>query len=74
MSNIKQGLYSDSGGVVVPEVSKRLLDILVCPKCRAKIVQQENGLRCTNTACNLVFPAENGIPVMLIERAARQER
>lgn len=58
----------------MPEVSKKLLDILVCPKCRAKIVPQGNGLKCTNSECSLVFPVENGIPVMLVERASKPER
>lgn len=52
-------------------LSKDLLDILVCPKCHAKVVQEGETLRCTNAACGLVYPIRNGIPVMLIEEAER---
>jgi hypothetical protein len=51
------------------EVPTQLLDMLVCPKCRAKIRQTANGLVCTNKSCRLVYPMRDGIPIMLIEEA-----
>ena len=46
-----------------------LLAILACPKCRGflKPVKQEDaeGLSCS--ACSLIYPIEDGIPVLLIE-------
>jgi len=46
-----------------------LLAILACPKCRDSLtpVKQEaaEGLSCP--ACSLVYPIEEGIPVLLIE-------
>lgn len=52
-------------------ISKDLLDILVCPACKTPVVQEEETLRCTNKDCRLVYPIRNGIPVMLIDEAAK---
>jgi hypothetical protein len=51
------------------ELSKELLDILVCPKCKTKVVQEGDTLRCTRADCGLVYPVRDGIPVMLIDEA-----
>ena len=50
-------------------ISKDLLDILVCPKCKTpvELKQDENGLRCP--ACKLVYPIRDDIPVMLVDEA-----
>lgn len=50
-------------------LSKDLLDILVCPKCKTPVVQEGSSLRCTSRDCGLVYPIRDGIPVMLIEEA-----
>lgn len=52
-------------------VSKDLLEILVCPKCKTKVVlsADEKSLKCTNSECRLVYPIRDEIPVMLIEEA-----
>ncbi len=50
-------------------VNKKLLEILVCPKCKARVKQSENKLVCTNPVCGLGYPVRDGIPVMLIEEA-----
>jgi uncharacterized protein YbaR (Trm112 family) len=46
-----------------------LLAILACPKCRGSLnpVKQDDseGLSCL--ACSLIYPIEEGIPVLLIE-------
>ena len=58
-----------------PEVSTmatiddKLLEILVCPKCKAKVILQGEALACTSSSCGLLYPIENGIPVMLIDKA-----
>ncbi len=46
-------------------ISKELLDILVCPACKAKVVLEGERLACAN--CGRKYPIRNGIPVMLIE-------
>ena len=50
-------------------VSKELLDILVCPKCKGAIYLNaaENGLICDN--CQLLYEIRDDIPVMLIDEA-----
>ncbi|HYA34131.1 MAG TPA: Trm112 family protein [Candidatus Binataceae bacterium] len=51
-------------------LSKELLDVLACPKCKKDIHlnQAQDGLVCEN--CKLVYPIREDIPVMLIEEAA----
>jgi uncharacterized protein YbaR (Trm112 family) len=50
-----------------------LLEILVCPKCRADLAvnSTDETLDCTNTAggCGLRYPVHDDIPVMLIDEA-----
>lgn len=50
-------------------VSKELLEILVCPKCKGEVVltDQEDGLVCD--ACALVYEIRDDIPIMLVEEA-----
>ena len=50
-------------------VSKELLDILVCPACRAKVEMKpdQTGLKCVE--CKRVYPIRDDIPVMLIDEA-----
>jgi uncharacterized protein YbaR (Trm112 family) len=56
------------------DINKELLDILVCPKCKTPVVQEGDGLRCTNTDCALVYPIRDGIPVMLIDEATPAQK
>jgi len=50
-------------------VSKELLDILVCPKCKGEVHlnKEENRLICDK--CKLMYKIEDDIPIMLIEEA-----
>ena len=50
-------------------ISKELLDILACPKCKGPIELNEaqDGLICE--ACRLVYEIRDGIPIMLIDEA-----
>lgn len=50
-------------------VSKELLDILCCPKCKGDIHlnDKKDGLVCES--CRLVYPIKDDIPVMLIDEA-----
>ena len=52
-------------------ISKDLLDILACPKCKGDIQLTENGDGLVCSACRLVYPIKDDIPVMLIEEASR---
>jgi uncharacterized protein YbaR (Trm112 family) len=51
-------------------VSKELLEILACPKCKGdiRLNKSENGLICDK--CKLLYHVKDGIPIMLIEEAA----
>ncbi len=50
-------------------VSKELLEILVCPKCKGPVVltDNEDGLVCG--ACALKYEIRDDIPIMLIDEA-----
>jgi len=50
-------------------MSKELLDILVCPSCKAdlELKPDQSGLKCVQ--CKRVYPIRDDIPVMLIDEA-----
>ncbi|MBI4720850.1 MAG: Trm112 family protein [Chitinivibrionia bacterium] len=53
-------------------IKEELLNILACPKCKQKIVLDQNGkfLRCDH--CKLKYPInDQGIPIMLVDRAEK---
>lgn len=54
-------------------MSKDLLEILVCPLCKAALdlKPDESGLKCTQ--CKRVYPIRDDIPVMLIDEARIEE-
>lgn len=50
-------------------VDPRLLEILVCPLCKGKLVSRNTELVCR--ADRLAYPVQDGIPVMLEEEARK---
>ena len=50
-------------------ISKELLDILACPKCKGEIHYNDtkDGLICDN--CRLLYEIRDDIPIMLIDEA-----
>jgi hypothetical protein len=57
-------------------LSKELLEMLACPKCKGDIKlteksvnHREYGLICEK--CRLLYPIRDGIPVMLIDEAVK---
>ena len=54
-------------------VSKDLLDILACPKCKGDIYLTEDGSGLICKACKLKYPIREDIPVMLIDEAEKLE-
>jgi uncharacterized protein YbaR (Trm112 family) len=50
-------------------ISKDLLDILACPKCKGEIHlnDTEDGLICDG--CRLMYEIRDDIPIMLIDEA-----
>lgn len=52
-------------------MDKRLLDILVCPLCKDKLIYQKTAHELICKFDRLAFPVRDGIPVML-ENEARK--
>jgi uncharacterized protein YbaR (Trm112 family) len=56
-------------GEVDMAISKELLEILACPKCKGEIHlnDTEDGLICES--CKLLYEIRDDIPIMLIDEA-----
>jgi uncharacterized protein YbaR (Trm112 family) len=54
-------------------ISKDLLEILVCPMCKAtvELKPDNSGLKCVE--CHRVYPIRDEIPVMLVDEAKIEE-
>ena len=54
-------------------ISKDLLDILACPKCKGDIHlnESEDGLVCDS--CKLLYQIKDDIPIMLVDEATKLE-
>jgi uncharacterized protein YbaR (Trm112 family) len=52
-------------------ISRELLEILVCPRCKGPIelTADESWLLCS--ACRLRYPVREDIPVMLVDEAEK---
>ena len=52
-------------------ISKELLEILACPKCKGdlRLTEKEDGLICD--ACRLLYEIRDDIPIMLIDEAKK---
>jgi uncharacterized protein YbaR (Trm112 family) len=50
-------------------VSKELLEILVCPVCKSKVLLKEDGSGLKCVECKRVYPIRDDIPIMLRDQA-----
>jgi uncharacterized protein YbaR (Trm112 family) len=50
-------------------LSPKLLDILVCPKCKGALEYRENEQALLCQGCRLRFPVRDDIPIMLLDEA-----
>jgi uncharacterized protein YbaR (Trm112 family) len=50
-------------------VSPELLEILVCPVCKAALQLKENGAGLKCVECHRVYPIRDDIPIMLVDQA-----
>ena len=50
-------------------ISKELLDILACPKCKGDITLNEAGNWLICDKCKLLYEIKDDIPIMLIDEA-----
>lgn len=51
------------------ELDPQLLEILVCPRCKGDLEYRPAEAVLVCTACGLVYPIRDGIPVLLIDEA-----
>jgi uncharacterized protein YbaR (Trm112 family) len=54
-------------------ISKDLLDILACPRCKERVVLSDDGGWLVCGKCSVKYPVEEDIPIMLLERAESLE-
>ncbi len=52
-------------------MDNRLLEILVCPLCKAKLELDKAHHELICNKCKLAYPIEDDIPVMLIDKARK---
>ena len=52
-------------------VDPRLLEILMCPLCKGKLVYRKGAAELVCRADRLAYPVKDGIPVMLEEEARK---
>lgn len=47
----------------------KLLEILVCPKCKGELVYDKEKDELTCNSCRLIYEVKDDIPIMLIDEA-----
>ena len=52
-------------------IDKKLLDILVCPISKGPLKYNKEGNELISLEAGLAFPIEDGIPIMLLDRARK---
>jgi len=50
-----------------------LMEILVCPACRATLSADESTQELVCNGCGLAYPVRDDIPVMLVDEARRPD-
>jgi uncharacterized protein YbaR (Trm112 family) len=50
-------------------VAPELLEILVCPVCKAKVLLNDSGTSLKCVECKRVYPVRDDIPIMLKDQA-----
>lgn len=55
-------------------ISKELLDILACPKCKGAIHLNDRGDGLICDVCRLLYEIRDDIPIMLIDEAKPIEK
>ena len=50
-------------------ISQELLEILVCPVCKAEVVLKKDGSGLKCVECKRVYPVRDDIPIMLVDQA-----
>jgi len=63
----------DNASHVLP-FAPALLEVLVCPVTRTKLIYDEDGQRLISEAAGLAFPIRDGIAILLVEDAEKLAR
>lgn len=48
-------------------LNRKLLDFIVCPKCKGDLTLEEEFLICKQ--CSVKYPIKDDIPILLVEEA-----
>ena len=51
------------------KLSNKLLELLVCPKCKGKLEYDEKRSLLICPVCHIGYPVKDGIPIMLVDDA-----
>lgn len=54
-------------------IDAALLEIIVCPDCRAALRADEAASELVCTGCGLAYPVRDDIPVLLVDEARRPQ-
>ena len=55
-------------------ITKELLEVLACPKCKGEVNLNDKGDGLVCGTCRLVYPVKDDIPVMLVDEASEAEK
>ncbi len=55
-------------------ISDELLDKMVCPKCKGELVYHAETDQLNCGECDIIYPIENEIPIMLVDPDHRVEQ
>lgn len=69
IENLEQKDYMRQIMVSNVMIDKEIIDITVCPKCKGKLIYENDKLICS--VCNLQFKIINGIPDMILDHAEK---
>ena len=53
------------------EIPQKLLEVLACPKCKGSLNHSKSKNRLECSVCSLAFIIENGMPILLVEKAKK---
>ena len=53
------------------DIDKKLLKILVCPVTNSNLIYNEESSELISKEAGLAYPIEDGIPIMLVEKARK---
>jgi len=54
-----------------PRVDRKLLEMLVCPVTRGRLVYDAGAQELISEAASLAYPIHDGIPMMLVDEARK---